>query len=122
MMINYLETWLPQIIGYAELISGDDLWKVWVDKKEGVTSVTDFDELYEQIIGDLDSENLMKESEKMLPDNPRLRLALRTFMLRFDEVDKEFNSNKLSLKELLSSASWSDLKKVSCEIIGSSRL
>jgi hypothetical protein len=122
MMINYLETWLPQIIGYAELISGDDLWKVWVDKKEGVTSVTDFNELYEQIIGDLDSENLMKESEKMLPDNPRLRLALRTFMLRFDEVDKEFNSNKLSLKELLSSASWSDLKKVSCEIIGSSRL
>lgn len=121
-MIDFHEVWLPQIIGYAELISGPDLWKVWINKETEITSVIDFGELYEQLIGDLDSDFMLGHCEYEISNNPSLCTALKDFFVKFHEVNKLIEMNNLSSYQLLKSDLWLDLARISKRIILYSRI
>jgi hypothetical protein len=52
-MIDFERVWLPQIVAYAELISAGQLQDQWLGRVGTITSVTDPDELFEQVFDDL---------------------------------------------------------------------
>jgi hypothetical protein len=56
LMIDFEHVWLPQIVSYATIISTGQLEDQWLGRLGTVTSVTDPDELHEQIFGDLDAD------------------------------------------------------------------
>jgi hypothetical protein len=62
---------------------------VWIDKKNGITSVTDFDELYEQLFGDLDMSELERDLPKLEEIDPITRDRIFEFLKVFRMVDKK---------------------------------
>lgn len=53
------DVWLEQLTRYMIFVTSDDhLRRAWIDADYDTTSVTGFDELYEQVFDDLDSDNL----------------------------------------------------------------
>jgi hypothetical protein len=61
-MIDFEHVWLPQIVQYAELISSGQLEAEWQGRAKATTSVTDRDELHEQVFDDLDAERVWTEN------------------------------------------------------------
>lgn len=60
-MIQFSD-WFRQIVTTCELIASEDaLERKWVAHEVGITSIIDFEELYEQVFGDLDSEACLKK-------------------------------------------------------------
>jgi hypothetical protein len=89
---------------------------VWVHKKKGITSVTEFDELYVQLFDDL----AFGEFENELPGLPKIDLASRNKIvdflnaLRYVDNEIEANSQLREPAKLLSSEPWKKFK-VTCE-------
>lgn len=61
-MIDFEHVWLPQIVQYARLISTGQLENEWLGHVTATTSVTDPDELHEQIFDDLDADSIWAEN------------------------------------------------------------
>lgn len=112
-----LQTRLEYIGWIAEFVSDEKrIASVWVHKKKGITSVTEFDELYVQAFDDL----ALDEFEGELPGLPKIDLASRNKIIDFLNalryVDKEIEANS-QLREparLLSSEPWKKFK-TTCE-------
>lgn len=85
---------------------------VWLDKKKGVTSVTGFDELYEQLFDDLDSENKEKELGRIFVGRPDAKKSIIRFLLAIKKIDQLRVSSKqyLDIESLLNSADWTDFQ------------
>lgn len=60
-MIDFENVWLPQIVRYAQLISSGQLEAEWLGQAVVATSVTDADELGEQVFDDLDADGVWAE-------------------------------------------------------------
>jgi hypothetical protein len=63
-MIDFEQVWLPQIVTYARLIDNGQLEDQWLGRSEVTTSVSDPDELHEQIFDDLDAEAIWSAARK----------------------------------------------------------
>ena len=61
-MIDFEHVWLPQIVQYAKLISSGQLMAEWQGRAKATNSVTDPDELHEQVFDDLDAERVWAEN------------------------------------------------------------
>jgi hypothetical protein len=112
------ETWFPQIVGYARLISdGDTLRRSWLHGDRTETSVTDFDELWEQVFDDLDSDTLEKQMVAKINDN-NLRDLTTQFLARLRYVESAVRSGS-ALQEptsLLGSPQWALLETTAAEL------
>jgi hypothetical protein len=103
-------------IGWASqfVLNKEQIASVWVDKKKGVTSVTEFDELYEQLFDDLD----MDEFERDLPSLDMVDTDSRNKLIDFlngvRDVDNAIKGTS-SLQDparLLESNPWKSFEAV----------
>ena len=114
-----LQTWLPQIVGYCEFIADAvGTRRAWIQQNFELTSATGFDELYEQIFDDLDSDNFEKELVSVLPDIA-LRKAISQFLealrsVNFcHETDVKFESPKF----LFQSNEWQGVVRTAVNVL-----
>jgi len=104
-MIDLRHVWLPQIITYAELISTGQLEREWLGQTTPMTSVTDPDELHEQIFEDIDAENVWAEHRHNsgLPTAAvRAVDGFLTALLAIDESDAQ---------RVVASRAWGEAKE-----------
>ena len=80
----------------------------WIDHDYSHTSITDFDELYEQLFDDLDSDSFLEGLPSLLPD-VHCQRAIREFLLAIKAVDFELRSvlDKKDYRGLFASQPWS---------------
>ena len=108
-MISFRETWLPQILGYCELVCDDlKIRRAWINHDTSATSVTSFDELYEQIFGDLDSDRLQAELPVLLNDADVMQHAIHDFLeaLRASDRVRATEPGLKNASAFLSSKHW----------------
>ncbi len=86
-MIDLFRTWLPQIIGYAEALEDGTLQKAWADGDRSSTSAYYSGELYEQVFGDLDADEMLEEARRALGAHPPLLRALDGFLCSLKRLD-----------------------------------
>lgn len=107
-MISF-DTWLPQIVGYCKFITDEaGLTRAWVNRDYSHTSVTDFDELYEQIFDDLDSDACEMDLIANLPDDMVGRDAISAFLKTLREFNLHVERVDCSkqLERILLSKEW----------------
>ncbi len=107
-MIDF-EIWLPQIVGYCEFVVDDmRLRQAWIKRDFSETSVTDFDELYEQIFDDLDASNFAVNLHRYLPSSGRIAITIIEFIETLQKTDRirTENSDLLDSTVLLDSVQW----------------
>lgn len=106
--------WLSQIIGYCKFITDDDaVKKAWVNADASKTSVSSFDELYEQIFDDLDSDNF---DVKSLEVNGNLVIKIKNFISCMHESNEIFGNNSMP-EAIILSRQWSDLKRSASTVL-----
>ncbi len=85
-MIDFETIWLPQIVGYARLISSGQLEAEWLGQALATTSVTDPDELGEQVFDDLDADGVWAERRDRNPLSANGRDAIDLFLKTLSEI------------------------------------
>jgi hypothetical protein len=118
-MIEF-ETWISQIAGYCNFVSDEhQVRKAWISRDFSDTSVTDFDELYEQIFDDLDSNSFMLNLDKYLPNADKKRNAITQFILMLQEMDRIRikNSNLLDASLLIASDQWKCVQNSALDVL-----
>jgi hypothetical protein len=107
-MIKF-QTWLSQIVGYCQFIVDTvGLRRAWINQNFSHTSVTNFDELYEQIFDDLDSDNIEKELAVYLGRDTAATRAVSEFLESIRVVDNQRETD-MQLSDprcLLQSEEW----------------
>ena len=107
-MIDF-KTWLPQIMGYCEFVADDAaLRHAWVNHDFSETSVTNFDELYEQVFDDLDADHFAINLAAHMPNAAMARTAIAAFLTSLKEMDRNRSENPelLNSSVLLDSGQW----------------
>lgn len=104
-MIDIENVWIPQIIGYARLILGDELERVWIDNEKGLNSVSDYDELYEQIFDDLDSKNINLKIKNKAKNNKFYKLLFE-FIESIEKFDNRTRNKYSTSKDIFHSKEW----------------
>jgi hypothetical protein len=107
-MIEF-KTWLPQIVGYCEFVVDDmRLRQAWINRDFSKTSVTDFDELYEQVFDDLDASHFAMNLQRYLPNSGRMATTIADFVATLQATDRvrTENTDLLDASLLLDSAQW----------------
>jgi hypothetical protein len=115
-----LATWLSGIGRMSEFI-GDDisLRRVWVRGDSSITSIVSYDELYEQLFDDLDSDAFEAELERHLPRDLDARVAINSFLdaiRKFDKIEAT-DPNMQSPTYLLSSSAWKDVQDAARRVL-----
>lgn len=109
-----VRTWLTQIVRYCEFITNDDaVKKAWIDCDLSDTSVSGFNELYEQIFDDLDSDNFDFESSGISLD---LVTRIKNFIKCLHELNKTFEDDSSSA-DILKSKQWTELKRSASAVL-----
>jgi hypothetical protein len=114
------QTWLSQMLGYCHFVIDTlGVRRAWVSKDYSQTSITNFDELYEQIFDDLDSDRLEERLNVYLRDNPELREALAAFLQELRAIsDQRDRIRKLaSDSTLLESEEWSRVVEIAWRVV-----
>ena len=116
------DTWMPQMVGYAKLITASaDLRRAWIDRDPSITSAMDFDELFEQVFDDLDSDAFDTKLIAYIPVDPEARAALSEFLeaLRRTDQVREQRPELRDALALLSSAEWHLVKEAASRVLRS---
>jgi hypothetical protein len=103
-MIDFHNVWLPQIIGYAQLIGTGQLEAEWLGQAKRATSVTEPDELHMQVFEDLDADaiwNEWRQRDVISPDTPDA-------VDRFLQALREITEN--DARVLVLTAEWESVK------------
>jgi hypothetical protein len=114
-MIDFEKVWLPQIVQYARLISTGQLENEWLGQATATTSVTDPDELHEQVFDDLDANDIWTENR----DNSGLPKPAVDAIDRFLAALR--NVNEADARRVVSSAAWSTAKEAGQAVVSSVR-
>lgn len=110
------EIWLRYIYELSGFIVDEPtLRSVWIDRKSGITSVVSFDELFEQLFDDLDSDHKIKELDRIFINDAEKGNAIREFLSAVIQVDEDIQRNPSlgNPESLLASNSWKRLRNVS---------
>jgi hypothetical protein len=111
------EEWSSGIAQIAELISSESsLRQAWVEGNRSAATISDYVELYAEIIVQLESERCLKAYSARL-SKEKLR-AMKRFVDATHRFDESFNE-KLSMRDpkvLLSSAEWGQLRSAAAKL------
>lgn len=111
------EVWIEGIAGTADLIATGVIDHVWSTKEYGLTSILYYDELYEQVIGDLDSEEILKQFCRSELYTPELKAAASDFIAELMELDRKIVGSKLKAEaDILNMPEWRHFKKTSAVV------
>ena len=108
-----LSVWLENVIGTCDLIHKNNLLeKVWLDKSADITSITEPDELFEQIFHDLDADNFEHSPEFVNNCEKSLKESIIKFLesLRVFEKLVDDDLDLIKLKILLAKEEWHNVK------------
>ena len=110
-MIDFMHVWLPQIVQYAKLISTGQLEDEWLGRVASTTSVTDPDELHEQVFDDLDADNIWAENlhRSELP-TPAIE-AVGRFLAALQNIDQS------DAHSVVSSSAWESVKAAARAVV-----
>ncbi len=114
-MIDFEQVWLPQIIGYARLISTGQLENQWLGQSDAMTSVTDPDELHEQIYDDLDADAIWSEARQNLDMPAAATSAIDSFLLALNGI--EGNDAEMVVR----SSAWAKVKYAANAVLANVR-
>lgn len=110
-MIDFKQVWLPQILQYARLIETGQLEQEWLGYSPRATSVTDPDELHEQVFDDLDAESIWAE-KRLAPDlSTRATEAIDGFLTALRNIDDR------DAGSLVRSAAWTRVKEAAQAVV-----
>lgn len=122
-MIEF-KTWLPQIVGYCEFIVNDiKLRQAWVKHDFSETSVTDFDELYEQLFDDLDADYFSHNLREQLPNSEQMATSVANFITSLHEFDRARNENSelLDPTTALDSGQWKPVRSSALAVLNAAK-
>lgn len=122
-MIEF-DTWLPQILGYCEFVCSDaSVRKAWIDSDVSGTSITSFDELYEQIFDDLDADHFQPNLHKHLARNLLLSNAVSLFLDQVKSLDsiRTLKPDLKNMTKLLDSEEWQELRETAEAVLKAQR-
>jgi hypothetical protein len=118
-MISFT-TWLRQIGRTCRFLADEKkLQDAWVHGDTSGTSIVDFDELYEQLFDDLDSDAFQEGLKQYLPYDSATESALNSFLDSVRKVDSAMSANP-ELKDtttLLNSVEWRQVEGAAKKII-----
>lgn len=117
------QTWLSQIVGYCHFVADAlAVRRAWISEDYSQTSLTDFDELYEQIFEDLDSDELEKQLSANLQHEPEAQELIRAFLQQVRVVNARRDSDPAlrSSAELIESSEWGRLVAIARSVTHSS--
>lgn len=113
------DIWIPQMVGYAALVNDEALLRrAWLEHDTSETSVTDYDELYEQIFDDLDADNLEAEMLRLL--DPTRAGAIRRFLAAIRGGNRVIESDNryVDMGTLLASDVWRAVRQAARDVVG----
>jgi hypothetical protein len=112
-MIDFEQVWLPQIVQYARLVSTGQLEDEWLGRVTATTSVTDPDELHEQVFDDLDADGIWAENRhrSQLP-TPAFE-AIDHFLAALRNIDET------DAQSVVRSAAWANAKEAAQAVVTS---
>lgn len=108
-MIDVIRVWKPQVSRYAQtIVRQEELRRCWVNGHCEHTSVISFDELYEQVFGDLDSRIMIEIAQYEPSLSDAIKLALREFIDSLESANliESVNNSICNVEKLLNSPSW----------------
>ena len=112
-MIDFEQVWLPQIVQYARLISTGQLENEWLGRAAATTSVTDPDELHEQVFDDLDADGIWSDSRDK-SGLPRTAVdAIDRFLAALRNMDES------DARRVVASAAWANAKEAGEAVVTS---
>jgi hypothetical protein len=104
------DVWLEQIRRYVRFVADEPAVRgIWVFRRKGVSSVTDFDEMIEQVFDDLDSDALETEMLAKVSDAERSRLGQFIAALRAADKAHPKVRTPVECAAFLSSPEWATL-------------
>ena len=107
-MIDFSD-WLRQIIGYCKIIAEDRIIRrSWIEGERSETSVTDYDELIEQIFDDLDADEMARSSHELSSSQEKVLGAVRDFLGTLNEFNDRVEAGEISNNPevILASRGW----------------
>jgi hypothetical protein len=112
-MIDFKQVWLPQIVQYARLISAGQLENEWLGRATATTSVTNPDELYEQVFDDLDADDVWTKNR----DNSGLPKSAVDAIDRFLAALRNMDDSDAG--RVVTSATWATAKEAGEAVVTS---
>ena len=110
-MIEFEQVWLPQIVSYARLVSTNRLDDEWLGRATPTTSVTDPDELHEQIFDDLDADTVWAKHRQHSNLSPLALAAIDAFLASLRHL------NESDPQLLVTSEAWATAKRAAHEVV-----
>lgn len=114
-MIDFAQVWLPQIVQYARLISTGQLEDEWLGRATAATSVTDPDELHEQVFDDLDADAIWAENRDQSGLPAATVDAIDRFLAALRHLDES------NARRVVASAAWASAKEAGDAVVTSVR-
>lgn len=112
-MIDFESVWLPQILNYAKLISTRQLEDEWLGRVARNTSITEPDELHEQVFDDLDADGIWRTNRKTLA--PTAADAIDRFLSALRNIDEA------DAHVLVASDAWAQARKAASAVVANVR-
>jgi len=110
-MIDFKQVWLPQIVAYARLIGTGQLEQEWLGRSPRMTSVTDPDELHEQVFDDLDAESIWLQNRLAPNLSPQATEAIDGFLTALSNIDDP------DAESVVDSAAWKRVKEAAQAVV-----
>jgi hypothetical protein len=117
-----LEIWLDQVVGYCEFICHKQaLRRVWIERDITITSIYAYDELFEQLVGDMHLDSLVEQFAPKIIDEETIEM-LRAFAKAIQRLDAQIDSHSelQSARRLLDSTAWAAFSKSASQVIATS--
>lgn len=110
-MIDFRGVWLPQIKGYAEQVEGGQLEREWLGLVEVATSITNPEELLEQVFDDLDADGIWAGNRNDSGLSPQAVAAIDDFLAALR------NMSETDVSSAVASDAWSSAKRAARAIM-----
>jgi len=119
-MIDFRKAWLPQLVGYAELVADESmLAKAWLEGDRSQTSVIDYTEFFEQVLGDMHAEEVRNSLARHLSGNFHLQRAVDGFICAISQTENWVNEqpSRPTANEVLKSQQWNASQERAVEVL-----
>lgn len=114
-MIDFEHVWLPQIVSYAKMISTGQVKDEWLGRSSITTSVTDPDELHEQIFDDLDAQGIWSEARERVKMPASAIDAIDSFLAALLDIDGR------QAAKVVASDVWAKVEQAAGAVVASVR-
>jgi hypothetical protein len=112
------DIWIPQMVDYADWIaSPDQVRRAWIDRDFSETSVTNYDELWEQMFEDLDADGV--ETQMLAALDAERGAAIAKFLATLRAADAVFVADRRywDMATILASDTWRSVENVAEEVV-----